>query len=54
MQVCHARNIHGRNLEDIRAAVQATDPIPMLYPQLDGLSLIHDSQPKHKQVIISS
>ena len=54
MQVCHARNVHGRSLEDIKAALQATDPIPMLYPQLDGSSLLHSSQPKHKQVIISS
>lgn len=50
MQVCHARNSHGRSLEEVRNALAAMEPIPLLYPQLDGSSLLHRSPPERKQV----
>jgi hypothetical protein len=53
VQVCHARNIHGRSLEEIAEAAQSMETIPSLYPQLDASSLLHESQPKRKQVLCS-
>ena len=53
MQVCHARTIHGRSLEEIIEAAQCMETIPSLYPQLDASSLLHESQPKRKQVLCS-
>ena len=53
VQVCHARTIHGRSLEEITEAAQSMDTIPSLYPQLDASGLLHETQSKRKQVLCS-
>lgn len=43
LQVCFKRNVHGRTLEDIEAALQQWEPAPPSYPQLDPTSLLRPS-----------
>ena len=50
LQVCHARNIHGRSLADIKAAARVLERIPALYPQLDASGLLQKGLPEAKQV----
>ena len=40
LQVCFARNVHGRTLDDIAAMAAAWEPVPPLFQQLDASGLL--------------
>ncbi len=40
---CHARNIHGRSLEDVQKAAAAWEPLPPVFTQLDVKALLREA-----------
>ena len=43
-QVCAARDTHGRSLEDVRRAIEALEPPPPAFLQLDLSALFGDQR----------
>jgi hypothetical protein len=46
---CHARNIHGRSLEDVQKAAAAWEPLPPLFAQLDLKGLLREAAGGHSR-----
>eukprot|EP00976_Prorocentrum_cordatum_P053057 1070469-Prorocentrum_minimum.AAC.1 len=42
VQVCAARNVHGRTLPEVEALAAEWEPAPPTYTRLDAASLFHD------------